>query len=172
MQRGTEEEDQSYVSYALPDDFADEEDDGYEEKFREVMEIEGNGENGTINDEYEYEDDAWMEDDHLEEVDAPSPQAPSDDMYGPIEDGEDATKDDISGSSNSSSSVTSSSSSDSDNSGDDVSDSTESELGSELGDFEAQMKQTMNSVAKSPRTKKNSNTAVSLFILNFIFIHN
>jgi len=118
-QKEMEEDDQSHVPYVpnFPDDFADEEDDGFEEKFREVMEIEGNGENGIINDEYEYEDDGddWMEDDHLEEVDAPSPQAVAeDDMYGPIEDGEDATKDDITGSSNSSSSgVTSSSSSDS-----------------------------------------------------------
>ncbi|RIA92493.1 hypothetical protein C1645_65122 [Glomus cerebriforme] len=166
MQEGTEEESQSYTPNGgyLPDDCADEDEDyGYEVKFREEMEVEGNGENGITNDECEYEDDgddAWMEDDHLEEVDAPSPQpVAEDDMYGPIEEDDDITKDDISGSSNSSSSgVTSSSSSDSDNSGDDGSDSTESELESELGDFEAQMKQSIKNAAKSPHTKKNLNT--------------
>ncbi|CAG8671121.1 15259_t:CDS:2 [Rhizophagus irregularis] len=121
MQKEIDEEDQLYTLNG--DDYVDEEeDDEFEEKFREVMEIE-------------------------------------DDMYGPIED-EDVTKDDISGSSNSSSSgISSSSSSDSDNSGDDGSDSSESELESEFGDIEAQMKQSMNSVAKSPRTKRDLNTA-------------
>ncbi|CAB5183757.1 hypothetical protein RhiirA5_364010 [Rhizophagus irregularis] len=162
MQKEIDEEDQLYTLNG--DDYVDEEeDDEFEEKFREVMEIEGNGENGITNDEYEDDDDgddAWMEDDTIEEVDAPSPRpVAEDDMYGPIED-EDVTKDDISGSSNSSSSgISSSSSSDSDNSGDDGSDSSESELESEFGDIEAQMKQSMNSVAKSPRTKRDLNTA-------------
>jgi len=162
-----QEDDQSYTPSGgyFPDDCVDEEeDDGYEEKFREEME--GNRENGITIEEYEDEDD-WMEDDRLEEVDAPSPQpAAEDDMYGPIDDEDDITKDEISGSSNSSSSgTTSSSSSDSD----DGSDSTESELESEFGDMEAQMKQSMNSVAKSPRMKKDSNTLVSS---KFVFTHN
>src|SRR5581483_10461173 len=101
------EEDQSYTPNGgyFPDDCVDEEeDDGFEEKFREVMEIEGNGENGITIEEYEDEDD-WMEDDRLEEVDAPLPQpAAEDDMYGPADDEDDITKDEISGSSNSSSS--------------------------------------------------------------------
>src|SRR5947209_14304224 len=125
------------------------------------MEIEGNGENGISNDIHEDEDDGdtWMEDDDLEEVDAPSPQAlstaPEDDMYGPIGDEGDVTKDDVTGSSNSSSTATSSSSSESENSGDEGSDSTES-----LRDFEAQMNQLMNNTAKPSRTKPNSNVAV------------
>lgn len=176
MQKEIDEEDQLYTLNG--DDYVDEEeDDEFEEKFREVMEIEGNGENGITNDEYEDDDDgddAWMEDDTIEEVDAPSPRpVAEDDMYGPIED-EDVTKDDISGSSNSSSSgISSSSSSDSDNSGDDGSDSSESELESEFGDIEAQMKQSMNSVAKSPRTKRDLNTAVSYkSILILVITHN
>jgi hypothetical protein len=175
MQKEIDEEDQSYTLNG--DDYIDEEeDDEFEEKFREVMEIEGNGENGITNDEYEDEDDgddAWMEDDTIEEVDAPSPRPiAEDDMYGPMED-DDVTKDEISGSSNSSSSISSSSSSDSDNSGDDGSDSSESELESEFGDIEAQMKQSMNSVAKSPRTKRDLNTAVSpKSLLTLVITHN
>ncbi|GET01899.1 hypothetical protein GLOIN_2v1738769 [Rhizophagus clarus] len=158
MQKGIDEEE-----YTLNGDDYEEVDDEFEEKFREVMEIEGNGENGITNDEYEYEDDgddAWMEDDTIEEVDAPSPRpVAEDDMYGPIEEDDDVTKDEISGSSNSSSSgISSSSSSDSDNSGDDGSDSSES-LESEFGDMRAQMNETIDSVAKSPRTKRNSSTA-------------
>ncbi|CAG8623210.1 852_t:CDS:2 [Funneliformis caledonium] len=124
--------------------FPDEEED-YLEKFKESMKVEGNGENGNGD---------------LEEVDAPLPQAPSpeDDMYGPTEDYEEVTKDDVTESSNSSSSGgTSSTSSDSDDSGD-GSDSSESELESEPGDLETQMKQSINSIIKSPRTKKKSIT--------------
>lgn len=159
-----EEGDQSYVNGEY---FPDEEED-YLEKFKESMKVEGNGENGNVNDECEYYDDdddddddgdVWMEGD-LEEVDAPLPQAPSpeDDMYGPTEDYEEVTKDDVTESSNSSSSGgTSSTSSDSDDSGD-GSDSSESELESEPGDLETQMKQSINSIIKSPRTKKKSIT--------------
>lgn len=177
LQKEIDEEDQLYTLNG--NDYVDEEeDDEFEEKFREVMEIEGNGENGITNDEYEDDDDgddAWMEDDTIEEVDAPSPRPiAEDDMYGPIEDEDDVAKDDISGSSNSSSSgISSSSSSDSDNSGDDGSDSSESELESEFGDIEARMKQSMNSIAKSPRTKRDLNTAVRYkSILILVITHN
>ncbi|CAI2164302.1 11162_t:CDS:2 [Funneliformis geosporum] len=127
--------DQSYVNG--DDDFPDEEED-YLEKFKESMKMEGTVEN----------------------VDAPLPQAPSpeEDMYEQMEDYELVTKDDVTESSNSSSSgATSSTSSDSDDSGD-GSDSSESELESVAGDLETQMKQSINSIIKSPRTKKKSIT--------------
>jgi len=163
-------------SYINGENFPDEEED-YVEKFTEYMKVEGNGENGTAIDEYDdyddYDDDnVWMEEE-LEEVDAPLPQAPlEDDVYEPIDD-EEATKYDTESSNTSSSDGISSTSSDSDNdSGDDGSDSSGSEMESEQGDFEAQMKQSINSVAKSPRTKKKSNTTVSSYILNSELIYN